>query len=834
MPDPLLPDRPKAKSLKPLRALLPYLKPYRGVALLALAALLLRGAPAQRPALAMLADLGAATLAFGVRVHADGAWQLVGEAVAAAFAVLLTRRWTAARDLGPVLAGAIASACALEAPTPAGHVRAALTLLVPIALVDVGGAAAGRLAGLVLGALLLFFGVRLGDSLSGPLHLWSPIAWVPVAGWLGLCSAIAVRRGCAATANAAHTLLYGGRFAIASLAVWAVALLAGEPLPPHAVPELLAAGLWALGAGAAARAFGAPERFRGHARELVELGGLMVVLAGYCAWAGAIEPTWTRLATLVAVGAALLAARRWLGGGELAVAGAAALGIAAVAPAEPALQSRLQMALVALLPALLVRRGSAGFGAPVGAALGAVAAGLAVQLGHSLGNTLAAPLSWWAPAAGAAAIAWATLAAALRPEPRVALVAACARGAAPFALAVPIVWCAQALLHGWREVHAASGAVLVIGALALGVEAWRAGRASSAAAEPAIGPVRFAVADLGAVLAVLGAFALPSSVIADAGGAVGFDHPWLRLAGIAVAAASVLGTRRWTGASELAPGLAAAIAAFAVLGEPVGAGSRAHAAIALGLLAALVLAARPAALRAAALVAAAAVACFAATRTFAFTGEHALWTSIGLGVAGGLAGGGALVSAWRRDRIGLTTAAVLLCTLGVAWSVIAWQPAAANGDAGPTAFVNLRCLCALLLLALLDFARRRLPAGAAALERGTFVAITLGFAWLAGLVEMLALVRAWPAGWSDATISLYSVLYAAGLLWAGFRRRRPALRYAGLGGFAIVVVKVGLWDLAALALPLRVLVTGVLGVVLLLGAWAYARNRRAPPAVASG
>src|SRR5262249_4981309 len=129
-------------------------------------------------------------------------------------------------------------------------------------------------------------------------------------------------------------------------------------------------------------------------------------------------------------------------------------------------------------------------------------------------------------------------------------------------------------------------------------------------------------------------------------------------------------------------------------------------------------------------------------------------------------------------------------------------------------------------IALLDFARRRLPAGTAPLERGTFVAITLGFAWLAGLVEMLALVRAWPTGWSDATISLYSVLYAAGLLWTGFRRRRPALRYAGLGGFAIVVVKVGVWDLAALALPLRVLVTGVLGVVLLLAAWAYARNRR--------
>ncbi len=40
MADPALPDRPKARSLRPLRALLPYLAPYRGTMLLALAALL--------------------------------------------------------------------------------------------------------------------------------------------------------------------------------------------------------------------------------------------------------------------------------------------------------------------------------------------------------------------------------------------------------------------------------------------------------------------------------------------------------------------------------------------------------------------------------------------------------------------------------------------------------------------------------------------------------------------------------------------------------------------------------------------------------------------------
>jgi len=44
MADPTLPDRPKSRSLKPLRALLPYLQPYRGTLVLALIALLVASA----------------------------------------------------------------------------------------------------------------------------------------------------------------------------------------------------------------------------------------------------------------------------------------------------------------------------------------------------------------------------------------------------------------------------------------------------------------------------------------------------------------------------------------------------------------------------------------------------------------------------------------------------------------------------------------------------------------------------------------------------------------------------------------------------------------------
>ena len=44
MTDPALADRPKSRSLQPLRALLPFLQPYRGTLLLALGALLVAAA----------------------------------------------------------------------------------------------------------------------------------------------------------------------------------------------------------------------------------------------------------------------------------------------------------------------------------------------------------------------------------------------------------------------------------------------------------------------------------------------------------------------------------------------------------------------------------------------------------------------------------------------------------------------------------------------------------------------------------------------------------------------------------------------------------------------
>ena len=64
------------------------------------------------------------------------------------------------------------------------------------------------------------------------------------------------------------------------------------------------------------------------------------------------------------------------------------------------------------------------------------------------------------------------------------------------------------------------------------------------------------------------------------------------------------------------------------------------------------------------------------------------------------------------------------------------------------------------------------------------------------------------------------------------RRSRP-LRYAALVGFGGVILKIGLFDLSEAELPLRILVTGVLGLVLLAAAYGYARRSSARDAEAA-
>ncbi|MDJ0522972.1 MAG: DUF2339 domain-containing protein [Planctomycetota bacterium] len=99
------------------------------------------------------------------------------------------------------------------------------------------------------------------------------------------------------------------------------------------------------------------------------------------------------------------------------------------------------------------------------------------------------------------------------------------------------------------------------------------------------------------------------------------------------------------------------------------------------------------------------------------------------------------------------------------------------------------------------------------------------FGFVVGLLEVWEAVRDLKYAWPDVLVSVYATLYAAGLLVLGFYRQDTRFRYSALVLFGGVVLKVGLHDLATADRPLRILVTGVLGLVLLAAAFAYARKK---------
>ena len=108
-------------------------------------------------------------------------------------------------------------------------------------------------------------------------------------------------------------------------------------------------------------------------------------------------------------------------------------------------------------------------------------------------------------------------------------------------------------------------------------------------------------------------------------------------------------------------------------------------------------------------------------------------------------------------------------------------------------------------------------------------------AFEAGRLEVVGAVTALDSQpWRDALGSLYTAVFASGVLAVGFARRAADLRWLALSGFGILVLKVAFHDLANLSTPLRILITGCFGVILLLAAYAYARGRRVEASPASG
>lgn len=336
-------------------------------------------------------------------------------------------------------------------------------------------------------------------------------------------------------------------------------------------------------------------------------------------------------------------------------------------------------------------------------------------------------------------------------------------------------------------------------------------------------------ARLGGVLAVIGTLWACQNLLREPP-----EHlAWWLLAMLTAVGAALLGVRRWTQVGELGTGLAAlfACAFCASSTEPT---RRPQLVLALVLPALLLLLGRPTFAAIFALV----VGSIASLLTLAepglpFTGPHGGWTVAALAVASGIGVVGCVVGAVRRRRAVRLTGVALLVALAAEWLWAAVRLSGAPADALGMPFVNLRFaamfgMVAACIAGLLVTPRDDVPA------RATLGVLALALLYLGGLLEVVAWAGRLPTGWERVVPSLYTLVFAAVLLTVGFVRDRSALRWAGLVGLAGATAKVLAFDLANVAVPLRVLAAGAVGALLLLGAWAYARLRRSDTAPRAG
>lgn len=329
------------------------------------------------------------------------------------------------------------------------------------------------------------------------------------------------------------------------------------------------------------------------------------------------------------------------------------------------------------------------------------------------------------------------------------------------------------------------------------------------------------LARIGAVVLMFGALVLwtasPARLLQAA------DQPWERLVALLGVGALVVALRHRSGTSDLALAAGVLCAKAVVFQQTMSDTTRLLALVAAVLPAALIVFGHTRSAPAYALISGSGLLFFGLADDFHFAGQQSGY----LLLAFALVAAWNLFGAWQaaaQNHVWLRrSAAAMLLVATLTWSGLAFaQPV----EEPLAAFANLRFPAVLSLVAAFALALRLLPRPAVAIDVA-MLGLGLGAAaYLGGLVEVLTFVRAWPHGWSAVTVSLYTMVFAAVLLGAGFVRKLAALRWAGLVGFGVVVVKVPLFDLRDLDTPLRVLVTGALGLVLLLGAYAYARVRR--------
>jgi hypothetical protein len=307
---------------------------------------------------------------------------------------------------------------------------------------------------------------------------------------------------------------------------------------------------------------------------------------------------------------------------------------------------------------------------------------------------------------------------------------------------------------------------------------------------------------------------------------VRLQEPGLALGGLTAVVALLLGTRRWTRVGDGGTVFACMFAWMALaLAAPVDHGAfRGLAFLALALHLVAVAGCRAPAARAFALIAGAGlVVLWLPTGGFPrFPGPDAGWNALALLAASAVATFGLFVGARARDRMLAAVAGVVQGLVALLWLWWAAQQRAIDGPPATTLWnVRTGAIAGVAALALLG--RALLPASERS-PRALLAATAVAGVYCGGLLELLDAVAPWSFGPRALASSFYTLAFASALLVAGFRRRLPALRWTALLAFVAMVVKIGVHDLRELDTPARVLAAGVLGGVLLLAAWAYAKR----------
>lgn len=301
---------------------------------------------------------------------------------------------------------------------------------------------------------------------------------------------------------------------------------------------------------------------------------------------------------------------------------------------------------------------------------------------------------------------------------------------------------------------------------------------------------------------------------------------WAMLAALTAVGILQLGVRQWTQVGELGAGIVVALGLVMTLPRDWG-GALTLAQAPLLLLVPVVLmnVARPVGCRVFAFLLAVGGCLVGVLNAYEppFAGQELV--ALGLVVATAMATFGSWLAGHRRSVALGRAATAVHALLLFAWLIYcAKQRSAAVGES-LTALWNVRFLALTALVGLVAFARSILP-NSEQQQRFVLGCVILVATYFGGLLEVLDFVHGWSFGPRAAATSIYTLVFACTLLVTGGYKRMVTVRWTALIMFGAVAVKVAVYDLSLAKTPVRVLVTGVLGGVLLLVAWGYARHQR--------